>query len=81
MANLDWLEWNCIPDSLNFKVTQHGSFPSCIEKVELSRGSYLKLLALGKGNGDFDFSQDYRIKNLFHSVHIHQFISLSILRL
>lgn len=64
MANLDWLEWDCIPDSLNFKVTQHGSFPSCIEKVELSRGSDLKLLALGKGNGDFDFSQDYRIKNL-----------------
>lgn len=64
MANLDWLEWNCIPDSLNFKVTQHGSFPPCIEKVELSRGSDLKLLALGKGNGDFDFSQDDRIKNL-----------------
>ena len=64
MANLDWLEWDCIPDSLNFKVTQHGSFPSCIEKVELSRGSDLKLLALGKGIGDFDFYQDYRIKNL-----------------
>jgi hypothetical protein len=64
MANLDWLEWDCIPDSINFKVTQHGSFPSCIEKVELSRGSDLKLLALGKGNGDFDFYQDYRIKNL-----------------
>ncbi|MEG4963052.1 MULTISPECIES: hypothetical protein [unclassified Microcoleus] len=64
MANLDWLEWNCIPDSLNFKVTQHGIFPLCIEKVELSRGSDLKLLALGKGNGDFDFSQDDRIKNL-----------------
>jgi hypothetical protein len=64
MANLDWLEWDCIPDSLNFKVTQHGSFPSCIEKVELSRGSDLKLLALGNGNGDFDLSQDDRIKNL-----------------
>jgi len=64
MANLDWLEWDCIPDSINFKVTQHGSFPSCIEKVELSRGSDLKLLALGKGIGDFDFYQDYRIKNL-----------------
>ena len=64
MANLDWLEWNCIPDSLNFKVTQHGCFPSCIEKIELSRGSDLKLLALGKGNGDLDFSQDDRIKNL-----------------
>ena len=64
MANLDWLEWDCIPDSLNFKVTQHGSFPSCIEKVELSRGSDLKLLALGKGNGYFNFSQDDRIKNL-----------------
>lgn len=64
MANLDWLEWNCIPDSINFKVTQHGSFPSCIEKVELSRGSDLKVLALGKGIGDFDFYQDYRIKNL-----------------
>jgi hypothetical protein len=64
MANLDWLEWDCIPDSLNFQVTQHGNFPPCIEKVELSRGSDLKLLALGKGNGDFDFSQDDRIKNL-----------------
>jgi hypothetical protein len=65
MANLDWLEWNCIPDSLNFKVTQHGSFPSCIEKVELSRGSDLKLLALGKGNGYLGFSEDYhRIKKL-----------------
>lgn len=64
MANLDWLEWNCIPDSINFKVTQHGSFPPCIEKVELSRGSDLKLLALGNGNGDFDFSQDNRINKL-----------------
>lgn len=64
MANLDWLEWDCIPDSINFKVTQHGIFPSCIEKVELSRGSDLKLLALGKGNGYFNFSQDDRIKNL-----------------
>jgi hypothetical protein len=64
MTNLDWLEWDCIPDSINFKVTQHGSFPSCIEKVELSRGSDLKLLALGKGNGYFNFSQDDSIKNL-----------------
>ena len=64
MANLDWLEWNCIPDSLNFKVTQHGCFPSCIEKIELSRGSDLKLLALGNGNGYFNFSQDDRMKKL-----------------
>jgi len=64
MANLDWLEWDCIPDSINFKVTQHGSFPSCIEKIELSRGSDLKLLALGNGNGYFNFSQDDRMKKL-----------------
>ncbi|HAZ44645.1 MAG TPA: hypothetical protein DDW76_27030 [Cyanobacteria bacterium UBA11369] len=62
MENLDWLEWDCTPHSLDFEVTQHGSFPSCIERVELSRGSELKLLALGKGNGDF--LQDERIKKL-----------------
>lgn len=62
MENLDWLEWDPKPCSIDFDILEHGNLPEKVQHMQLRRSKSLKLTAVGKGLGHFSLDEHIQLR-------------------
>lgn len=62
MENIDWLEWNPKPCSIDFDILEHGNLPEKVQHMQLRRSKDLKLTAVGKGLGYVSLDEHIQLR-------------------